>query len=80
MRTDHRTWIITTDGSRPMHELARDLAAAGLEAGHVLEDIGVITGSATEAAAGRLRGVPGVLDVSPDQPVDVGPPGSNDTW
>jgi hypothetical protein len=46
----------------------------------VLEEIGIITGSATDSVAEAVRAIPGVADVSPDQPVDVGPPDSETTW
>jgi hypothetical protein len=74
------TWIITTSGDRPMREIAKDLAAAGLARAKVLADIGCITGSAPAAAVPKLRTVRGVSDVSPDQPVDLGPPDSSETW
>lgn len=74
------TWIITTSGDRSIHDIAKDLAAAGLADGQVLEEIGCITGSAGSKAAAKLRKVRGVIDVSPDVPVSVGPPHSSDTW
>lgn len=74
------SWVITSDGRRPMHELAQDLAAAELTVGQILEELGVVIGRAPEAAAAKLRAVPGVVDVSPEEPIDVGPPGSSDTW
>lgn len=75
-----KTWIITTGGSRPLADIAKDLAAAGLKSAQVLEAIGSITGSAGEDALAKLRKVRGVVDVSPDTPVDLGPPGSPETW
>jgi hypothetical protein len=36
--------------------------------------IGIITGSATDSVAEAVRAVPGVADVSQDEPVDIGPP------
>jgi hypothetical protein len=79
-KSDHKSWVITTDRQRPMHEIAAELAAAELADGQVLDELGIVVGRATEAAAAKLRAVPGVVDVSPDEPVDVGPPGSGDTW
>lgn len=80
MKPDHRKWIVTTDGKRPVREIASDLIAAEMDVDQLLEELGVVTGSATDAAAAKLRGVAGVVDVSLDTPVDVGPPGSKDTW
>jgi hypothetical protein len=48
--------------------------------GHVPGEIGSIVGNAHEDAVEKVRSIRGVVDVSPDMPVDVGPPGSPDTW
>ncbi len=69
-------WVVTTSGDRPAADVARDLTEAGFEVGEVLDAIGVITGSSTGSVADAVRQVPGVADVSPDQPVDIGPPDS----
>jgi hypothetical protein len=74
------TWNITTSSERSIHDIAKELADAGLHDSQILEEIGVITGSAEDAVAERLRQVRGVVDVSPSTPVDVGPPGSPVTW
>ena len=68
--------VITVSGDRPIHEVANDLRAAGFDVDQVLESIGSVTGSAHPKNAKRLRSVPGVLDVSPDHPADIGPPGA----
>ncbi len=68
--------VITVSGDRPIHEVADDLRAAGLDVDQVLESIGSVTGFAHPKNAARLRGVPGVVDVSPDHPADIGPPGA----
>lgn len=68
--------VITVSGDRPIHEVANDLKAAGMDVDQVLESIGSVTGSAHAANTERLRAVPGVLDVSADHPVDIGPPGA----
>jgi hypothetical protein len=68
--------VITLTGDRPIHEVAGDLKAAGLAVDQVLTSTGIVTGSAHPDAATRLRNVRGVADVSPDHPVDIGPPGS----
>jgi hypothetical protein len=74
--------IITTSGDRPIQDVARELADAGLKGGQVLEEIGCITGSTANGndAVSKLRRIRGVKDVSPDVAVDVGPPGSPETW
>ena len=68
--------VITMSGERPIDEVVNDLRAAGLEVDQVLETVGSVTGSAHPATTERLRSIPGVADVSPDHPVDIGPPGA----
>ena len=68
--------VITLSGDRPIHEVADDLRAAGLDVDQVLEFIGSVTGSADAPTAERLRAIRGVADVSEDHPVDIGPPGA----
>lgn len=75
-----RTWIVTLSGERKPAEVKRDLAAAGFAVGEVMEAIGVITGTADEAAVRRARTIKGVADIAPDTAVDIGPPGSDRTW
>jgi hypothetical protein len=75
-----RTWIITTSEERPLRAIAKDVRDAGLEDGHVLEEVGCITGSASERVVAKVRKVRGVVDVSPDSTVDIGPPDSSETW
>jgi hypothetical protein len=68
--------VVTLTGDRPIHEVADDLRAAGLSVDQVLTPTGIVTGSAHPDVTERLRKVPGVADVSPDHPVDIGPPGA----
>jgi hypothetical protein len=68
--------VITISGERPIHEVAHDLKKAGLQVDQVLENIGSVTGSAETGTAERLRSIRGVADVSPDHPVNIGPPGA----
>lgn len=77
---ESKRWIVTTSGRRSPKDVSRDIESAGLAVDEVLEEIGVITGSASDSVAERVRGVPGVADVSPDQPIDIGPPDSPTTW
>jgi hypothetical protein len=68
--------VITVSGDRQIHEVARELKAAGFDVNQVLDTIGVVTGSADATSVARLRSVRGVTDVSPDHEVDIGPPGT----
>ncbi len=67
-------WIVTTSDDRPIAEIAKDLSRAGFNVGHVLGEVGSITGSADPAIVGKLRAIPGVADVSPETGIDIGPP------
>jgi hypothetical protein len=73
---DIKTWVITLSGSKPIHAVADQLSAFGLDLQDVLEHTGVIVGNGTAETAATLRDVPGVADVSENQPGDIGPPGA----
>jgi len=75
-----RGWIVTTSADRKVGDVSEDLKKAGFSVEHVLEEIGSITGKAGEDLLEHIRSIPGVVDVSPDAPVDIGPPDSSDTW
>ncbi len=75
-----KKWIITASEERPIDDVAKDLAKAGLVKGQVLKEVGVVTGYAAGKIATKLRKIRGVTDVSPDQSVDIGPPDSETTW
>jgi hypothetical protein len=73
-------WIVTTSGDQPLHDVARHLSEAGFAVDQVLDEIGCITGFARAAVAEKLRTIPGVVDVSPEQSIDIGPPDAPVTW
>ena len=78
--TKGKQWIVTTSGDKPLKDLRKALTKQGFAVSQVLDEIGCIVGTATEDVAAKVRKVPGVTDVSPDTPVDIGPPGSDLTW
>ena len=69
--------IVTLSGEREIRDVVRDLRAAGVEVDHVLEETGIVTGTADSETHARLRTIEGVADVSVDHPVDIGPPDSD---
>jgi hypothetical protein len=75
-----KSWIVTTSSNRPIRDVAKDLEKAGFDVGNVNDEIQSISGAAADEVARKLRSVDGVLDVSPDAPVDIGPPDADDTW
>ena len=74
------TWVVTTSSDRPIGDVAKELSAAGFKVDQKLEAIGVITGTGDQKAVDKARAVRGVSDVSAQPKVDIGPPGSSDTW
>jgi len=75
-----KQWIVTTAADRPIREIARDLERAGLSVASVNDEIQSISGRASEGVVEQLRRVSGVVDVSPDTPIDIGPPDAPETW
>lgn len=78
--TESKHWIVTTNGERSLAAVKKELTANGFEVGQVLEEIGCITGTAGESVAEKSRSISGVADVSPDMPIDIGPPDAPVTW
>lgn len=76
---ERKRWIVTT-GGRSTKEVAKDLKEKGFAVDQVLDEIGAITGAADESVVSKLRAVKGVTDVSPDAPIDIGPPDAPTTW
>jgi hypothetical protein len=77
---EEKQWVVTISGGRPIGEVAKDLTKSGFNVDNVLDQIGSITGHASDDVIHHLRAVPGVADVSPDHPIDIGPPGAPVTW
>ena len=75
-----KMWLIATSSGRPIQDIARDLEKAGLVDVKVLEEIECISGSANEKIVNKLLEVPGVIDLTPDTPVDIGTPDADITW
>ena len=75
-----REWVITTSADHPIGEIAKAASAAGFTARQVLSEIGCIIGHCDDQMVGKLRSIPGVVDVSPSTDIDIGPPDSPSTW
>jgi hypothetical protein len=74
-----RKWIVTTSPEK-ISDVKKKLAEAGFSVDQVLHEIGSITGTASDDVIKKVRSVDGVADVSPDHPIDIGPPDSPVTW
>jgi hypothetical protein len=75
-----KRWNITTSGDRSLKDVKKEVKEAGFTVDEVHEEIGIITGAASDAVAKKLKAIPGVSDVSPEESVDIGPPDSTVTW
>jgi hypothetical protein len=80
MMRESKKWIVTTSGDRPLSDVMKDLEEIGFASDQVLDEIGCITGTASDDIAKRARAISGVADVSSDEPVDIGPPDTPVTW
>lgn len=75
-----KRWIVTTSGDRSLSDIKKELTESGFAVEQALDEIGCIIGTASDDVVEQLRSVPGVADVSPEEPVDIGPPDSPVTW
>jgi excinuclease UvrABC helicase subunit UvrB len=75
-----KKWIVTTTGKRGIQEITQELKKLGFNVDQVHNEIGTFTGRAGEDIVERVRSVPGVSDISPDESVDIGPPDAPVTW
>lgn len=78
--TNEKRWVVTTSGDQSLSDIQKNLVDSGFKVDEVLTEIGVITGVAEDDVVDKVRQVGGVVDVSPEPSVDIGPPGSSDTW
>jgi hypothetical protein len=75
-----KRWIVTTSPKRPIGDVKKKLTKAGFSVDQVLGEIGSITGTASDDVVKRVRSLDGVVDVSPDHEIDIGPPDEPVTW
>jgi len=67
-------WTVTIAPGTSIHEVAASLRDSGLTITDVFDAIGVINGHASNATLPKLQGVSGVVDVSPNLDINIGPP------
>lgn len=74
--------IVMTSGDRDIDDVKKELIDNGFKVEEVLDELGFITGEVSDVSTvDRLRSVSGVSDISEaPAPVNIGPPGENDTW
>ena len=76
-----KRWVVTASGDRSINDLKKDLTDAGFSVDEVFEEIGSITGTTkNDGVADSVKSIPGVSDVAPEEPIDIGPPDAPVTW
>ena len=71
---EQKRWVVTPSGDRSLSDVRKDLVESGFSVDQVLGAIGLITGIADDDVADKVRELPGVADISPEIPTDVGRP------
>ena len=69
-----KRWIVTTSGKDSIKQVKKKLTESGFKVDQVLDEIGIITGTSKDDNVDNLRSVAGVVDVSEDEKIDIGPP------
>lgn len=67
-------WVVTVDASHPLERVVQELVRIGMRVRQVLALGGAIIAHGTDHQASEAREVSGVIDVSKDEPIDIGPP------
>ncbi len=75
-----KNWIVTIKEEGSLPEVQKQIEEKGFTVDQVLDQIGCLTGSASEEVADQVRKIPEVEDVSPDFSIDIGPPDAPVTW
>ncbi|XZE43946.1 hypothetical protein SH467x_003528 [Pirellulaceae bacterium SH467] len=71
--TNHQPWLVSVDHQVDVASVARALSQRGFQVKEVLAEISCITGVASEKDIPSLRRTTGVLDISPDFPIEISP-------
>lgn len=75
-----KQWIVITSGDRPIEEISVALEKKGFCVDSILEAIGQIIGSGTEAVKKEALKIKGVADIQASGDINIGPPGGDVTW
>lgn len=75
-----KKWIITTTGKDKLADIQKELKDSGFTVNEVMHEIGIISGTASDDVADKLRKIAGITDVSPDGDINIGKPGDDQTW
>ena len=75
-----RRWIVTLTGDASPEQTAEDLRAKGFVVEQVLGEVGVITGQASDSTVEKLKTLPTLQSIEPDQPIQLPDPSTGITW
>jgi hypothetical protein len=67
-------WVVTVAPGAPLEQVKDGLSGAGFTVVQVLDAIGIVIAHGSEKQAEQARLVGGVIDVSLEVQVDIGPP------
>lgn len=73
-------WLVTVDLDKSIQEIRGQLESEGFVVDNLLADVGCITGQANQETVNRSRQIAGILDISPDVPIQLPPPDEQETW
>jgi hypothetical protein len=70
---DHQNWLVTVDPQVDIARVSRVLSQSGFQVKQILSEVSCITGSAPGGKIPLFRKITGVVNISADFPVDLGP-------
>lgn len=77
----NKRWVITTSGEQKLKKIKNEATKKGFKVDEIFDEIGVFNGTGDKETAEKLREIPGIVDVSPeDPPIEIGPPNTPITW
>lgn len=77
---DKKQWVVVTTGEHPLEHVSKELEKKGFTIDSKLEAIGQIVGSGTEQMKEAALKLKGISSIEPSQDINIGPPGSDQTW
>lgn len=76
----NKNWIITLSEDQPISEVQKQLTEKDFTVDLVLDQIGFITGFASDEVAAQVRNIPGVEDISLDISLNISSFDGSNTW